>query len=82
MDGPRCRCKVALINSTQFKGESGIWYAYQEPLGKVVRNGGYFLASKDYFRMGVDNSPEEAYGALTVERSHEIVKEYQPPTCK
>jgi hypothetical protein len=39
--------KVALINSRQFKGESGIWYAYQEPLGKVVRNGGYFLPSKD-----------------------------------
>jgi hypothetical protein len=31
--------------------------------------------------MGADNSPEEAYGALAVERNHEIVKEYQPPTC-
>jgi hypothetical protein len=33
--------------SAQIKDESGTLYAYQEPLGKVVRNGGYFLASKD-----------------------------------
>jgi hypothetical protein len=32
--------------------------------------------------MGADNSPEETYGALAVEQNHEIVKEYQPPTCK
>jgi hypothetical protein len=35
------------VGASRFKGESGIWYAYQERLGKVVRNGGYFLPSKD-----------------------------------
>jgi hypothetical protein len=29
--------------------------------------------------MGADSSPEEACGALVVERNHEVVKEYQPP---
>jgi hypothetical protein len=31
--------------------------------------------------MGADSSPEEACGALAVERNHKIVKEYQPPNC-
>jgi hypothetical protein len=40
------------------------WYAYQGPLGQVVRNGRFFFASKDDFLIGTYNTFEEAMESL------------------
>lgn len=40
------------------------YYAYQGPLGDVVRDGIVFLASRDGFPIGIYNSFEEAMASL------------------
>jgi hypothetical protein len=40
------------------------YYAYQGPLGEVVRDGVFFFASKDGFPIGTYNTFEEAMASL------------------